>query len=199
MATTLGDGPKSIKDCEGISQFPVYDIDRDPKLSPITLAVCFAVASGYRWGVPKPFSDVIEEKEGKLERRVTWVFDGDSTVEFSGTNIPFTKFWERITEFEQHDPIYALERLSYLLEVSGSADLPSDVLPSLRMEARSEEQPLRNILNEAANIYEEFQASTMPRFLLVREARGKDEIRCYIPLNATEEEKQKLLADAGLS
>lgn len=203
MATTLGRGPKTVKGCEGISQRPIVDIDRDPRESVETLAVLFAVAAGYRWGCPKPYLDLVEEMpDGRIERRVHWIFDAESRAEIEGENMSFSEFWDRI-----HQPMKeaitlrgALNQLAQGLAILGIMPA-ADRSVKLRYWAghASLADPAKAIFSEAATIYDQFLADRMPRFILVQQARGRETIRAYIPFTATPEERAEILARAGLS
>jgi hypothetical protein len=203
MATTLGRGPKTVKACEGIAQRPVIDIDRDPRESIITIAVLFAVAAGYRWGCPKPYLDLVEEMpDERIERRVYWIFDGESRAEIEGDSMSFSEFWDRI-----HEPMKeavtlrgSMNQLAQGLAILGIMS-PADRSAKLRdwVDHASLADPAKAIFSEAATIYDQFLADRMPRFILVQQARGLDTVRAYIPLHATPEERAEVLARAGIS
>lgn len=203
MATTLGRGPKTIKACEGVAQRPIVDVDKDPYESITTVAVFFAVAAGYAWGIPKPYLDTIEElADGRIERRVNWIFDGESVVEIEGERLEFGAFWERIHE-PMKEAIHlrgAMNQLAQGLAVLGIMPA-ADRVAKLRYWAdhASLAEPAKAIFAETATIYEQFLRDRMPRFILVQQARGRDVIRCYIPIHATPEERAAELARAGLS
>jgi hypothetical protein len=203
MATTLGRGPKSVKACEGIAQSPVIDIDKDPRESITTLAVLFSVAAGYSWGCPKPYLDLIEEMpDGRIERRVYWIFDSESRAEIEGENVGFAEFWERI-----HEPMKeagtlrgTLNQLAQGLAILGVMP-PADRSGKLRYWAghASLTEQARSVFSEAATIHDQFLADRMPRFILVQQARGIETRRAYIPIHASAEERAAVLARAGIS
>lgn len=202
MATTLGRGPKTVKGCEGIAQRPVIDIDRDPRESVTTLAVFFAVAAGYRWGTPKPYLDLVEEMpDGRIERRVHWIFDSESKAEIEGETLTFGEFWERIHHPESSPVTGVLPHLSVAIAILD--DMPAEHRSAkLRgwVEGLAGIPPqAKAIFAETATIYDQFLADRMPRFILVQQARGRDTIRCYIPFHATPEERADILARAGIS
>ncbi len=201
MATTLGRGPKTVKGCEGIAQRPIVDLDRDPRQSSTTVAVFFAVAAGYRWGAPKPYLDLVEEMPGgRIERRVHWIFDGESCVEIEGESIGFGEFWERIHQPQRDTLLGAMNQLAQALAIM-AVMRPDERSAKLRYWAghASLSDPAKAIFAEAATIYDQFLADRMPRFLLVQQARGTETIRCYIPFTATPAERAEILARAGLS
>jgi hypothetical protein len=201
MATTLGRGPQTVKACEGIAQRPVIDIDRDPRESIITIAVLFAVAAGYRWGCPKPYLDLVEEMpDERIERRVYWIFDSESTAEIEGQSLSFGQFWDSIHDTDLSTARTALHQLAQGLAIL--ARMPAaDRSAKLRYWAdhASLADPAKAIFSEAATIYDQFLADRMPRFILVQQARGLDTVRAYIPLHATPEERAEILARAGIS
>lgn len=195
-ATTLGQGPKTARECQGIAQRSIV-CDADPKKSTVTLAVGIAVAAGYRWGKPKPYLDCVEEIRGELVRRITWAFDSGSTARFDGENVPLGAFWGHLFEGVpcHTGPTLTTLRAAYAETIR----YPDAALWAAQLRERAPAVPrIAKILTDAAKIHEEFRASKMPRFLLVRRARGKTEARVYIPFHATAEERAKLLSDAGL-
>lgn len=201
MATTLGRGPKTIKGCEGISQRPIVDVDKDPRESVTTIAVLFAVAAGFRWGCPKPYLDLVEEMDGgRIERRVYWIFDAESRAEIAGENVGFGEFWDCIHDTDRSPARSALHQLAQglaILDRMAAADRSAQ----LRYWAghASLADPAKAIFSETATIYDQFLTDRMPRFILVQQARGLDTIRCYIPFTATPEERAEILARAGIS
>lgn len=201
MATTLGRGPTTVKECEGIAQRPIVDLDKDPRESVTTIAVLFAVAAGYRWGCPKPYLDLVEEMpDGRIQRRVYWIFDAESRAEIEGENMSFSEFWDRIHEPNGETLRGAMNQLAQGLAIL-------DLMPAADRSAKlrywaghaSLADPAKAIFSEAATIYDQFLADRMPRFILVQQARGLDTIRCYIPFTATPEERAEILARAGIS
>lgn len=201
MATTLGQGPKTMKQCEGIAQYPVIDVDLDPRESITTVAVLYAVALGYRWGIPNPFLDLVEElRDGRIERRVHWIFDSGSAATIEGERVGFGEFWRRVNDPESNHAGTVLCQLAQslrLLETLPPGDRCGRLL-EWADDARLGETA-RKVFGKAAEIYEQFLKDRPLRFLLVQETRGRTTTRCHIPLNATPEERAKALRKAGLA
>ncbi len=200
MATRLGEGPKTIKGCEGIAQQPVVDYDRDPRESIHTVAVFFAVAAGYRWGIPKPYLDLIEDKGDRIERRVYWNFDGGSVVTIEGEKVPFGQFWRRIHEPDKSTLAGVINQLAQARAILGVMR-PEDRSGKLREWADHPAlaEQTRAICRETATIYDEFRASRMPRFIYIEQARGNSINRAYIPIHASDEVRNEILARAGIA
>lgn len=185
-ATRLGQGPKTLRECQGLTARNVVG-HSDPRKDPLTLAVCLAVAAGYRWAAPKPYLDTTEEVDGKLIRSVSWCFDAESRVLFDGREVTFSEFWKVVYEGDAAE----------LVSLRVMRRVYSDAVRVLSAGEWADELRSRGF-EDAGRIFYEFRLSPPPRFALFRGVRGKQEIRCYIPMNATAEEQAKLLADAGL-
>ncbi len=201
MATTLGRGPKTIQGCEGISQRHVIDVDKDPRESVTTVAVFFAVAAGYAWGIPSPYLDLVEElADGSIQRRVYWTWDAESVVEIEGRKFTFSEFWDGIHDVDLNPARSAMHQLAQARAIlAGMA--AADRSDKLRYWAghASLAVPAKAIFDESAKIYDQFLKDRMPRFIYVEQARGMTTNRAYIPVHATPEERAEVLARAGIS
>lgn len=173
-----GDQPKAVS-----------EVNVPPLFSCLTLKVCAAQAVGYEFvkavedaDKSKAFCDATELVDGKPRREVSWVFLVNEPVEFklpNGTRerVTFEQFWERLDDEAW---------------IEANPDHPIAYQAATIRQVHGMQWKLRAKRGEHHELYGE----PLGRTLLLRK-EGNPNRRCYLPFDATPEERAEILTKLG--